>query len=110
MKSILKQVYGVELSAQKVELALVDDINKLSESVKKISKELNSEIQKFKKAKLDLKNSIKGTTQQSIDLLTKIKDAEKISKELGLKFDDSKYRNVLDDYYKATNEIDNIFQ
>ena len=112
-KSVYNKLFAedkVELAAERVELALIDDINKLSDTVKKITQEFESQIKIFEKSKSDLKNMISGRTQQSVELLTKIKDAEKISKELGLKFESTKYQGVLDEYYKTTNKIDAIFK
>lgn len=112
-KSVYNRLFSedkVELASERVELALIDDINKLSNEVKKITQEFESQIKVFEKSKADLKNMISGRTQQSVELLTKIKDAEKMSKDLGLKFEADKYQGVLDDYYKATNKIDAIFK
>ncbi len=108
-KSVYNKLFKeetTELASHKVELALIDDIENLSNQVQKITNEFNEQIKVFEKEKLALRNIVKGRTQQSIDLLAKIQDAKKISNDLGLKFDDSKYKKVLDSYYKSTDNID----
>jgi hypothetical protein len=112
----LKTVFGklfkeeTQLAKHEVELALVNEIENLSNQVQKITTDFDSQIKIFEKEKLALRNIIKGRTQQSIDLLTKIKDAQKMSNDLGMKFDDSKYKKILESYYKLTDKIDSLLQ
>ena len=90
----------------KVELALIDDLDKLSNNVKQIASDHRNDIVKLKDAIQKLLASFistfyAGKTQQSIDLLTAIRNAEKMATDLGVDINLSKYKAVLDDYYKA---------
>ena len=90
----------------KVEFALMDDLDKLSNNVKQIASDHRNDVVKLKDAIQKLAASYsstfyKGKTQQSIDLLTAIKNAEKMANDLGVNINLSEYKAVLDDYYKA---------
>jgi metal-sulfur cluster biosynthetic enzyme len=77
MKSILKQVYGVELASQKVELGLID-------SITSSMKEANKGAMKA----IDLANSAKKPASDSLklneNLLKSIDNVIKKAKEIGI--------------------------
>jgi len=103
-------VYNILASTKpvKVELALVDDLDKLSKNVKEIAFDHRSVIMQFEDAVQKLKTSYKGKVQQSIELLTAIRNAEKMATDLGVDINLSKYKTILDDYYKVTNDLDEL--
>ena len=76
MKNILKQVYGVELASQKVELGLIDDIEKLLDNANSKRRRLES---LGKKLANDF-NELQGDYSRAFMLA---KDAENKAKELG---------------------------
>ena len=77
MKNILKQVYGVELASQKVELGLID-------SITSGMKEANKGAMKA----IDLANSAKKPAEDSLklneNLLKSIDNVIKKAKEIGI--------------------------
>jgi hypothetical protein len=94
--------------AIKVEFALMDDLDKLSNNVKQIAFDHRSDVMQFQEAVQKLKTSYKGKVQQSVDLLTAIRNAEKMASDLGVDINLSKYKTILDDYYKVTQDLDEL--
>lgn len=104
MESILKQVYGVELSSQKIELGLIDDLTKLVTRMKAIDGALMKSTQKainslsmFAKLQGDLGDAYSNASLDSDDAKQDMKEAitliEKVSKqakELGFNPNDVK--------------------
>lgn len=70
MESILKQVYGVELASQKVELGLAEDVAKMSASGKQLVDEMNSKLSEMKKADDNIK-AAQVMAKKSQDAATK---------------------------------------
>jgi hypothetical protein len=103
-------VQSVELSTVKVDLALIDDIEKKSKDVLQVTKDLNDKIEEFKKFKVDATLFLQGRTQQSVDLLSKLQDANKMANDLGMEFNISKYQSILDKYYAVTKQFDKLFK
>ena len=94
----------------KVELALIDDIEKKSKDVLQVTQDLNDKIEEFKKFQVDSKVFLQGKTQQSVDLLSKLQDANKLANDLGMEFNISKYQSILDKYYAVTKQFDKLFK
>jgi cytochrome c551/c552 len=92
----------------KVEFALIDDLDKLSNNVKQIASDHRNDVVQFQEAVQKLAASYKGKTQQSVDLLTAIRNAEKMATDLGVDINLSKYKTVLDDYYKAEQVLSDL--
>ena len=104
MKSILEQVYGVNLSSQKIELGLIEDLTKLVTRMKAIDGALAKSTQKainslysFAKLQGDLGDAFSNASLDSDDAKQDIKEAvtliEKVSKqakELGFNPNDVK--------------------
>jgi len=101
----------VKLAKHEVELALVDDLNNLSQKIISLDNLHKKEIEDYNKLLNNIKQSISKNSKLSIDFLGKIKDAEMQAKGLGLdiKFLD-KYKKTLNDYYETTKKIDSIFK
>jgi hypothetical protein len=113
MKHIFSKIakIGEEVRAaepMKVEFALMDDLDKLSNNVKQITLDHRSIVMQFQDAVQKLKTSYQGKVQQSIDLLTAMQNAEKMARDLGVDVNLSKYKTILDEYYKATQDLDEI--
>jgi rRNA maturation endonuclease Nob1 len=104
--SKIAQINKEELSAQKVELASIKELDRLSQDVKEVTNFFEDTLQRAEKAKQDVKQSIKGRTQQSTDLLTAIRDVKNKAEELGVNVDVSKYENILNIYYKTADKVD----
>ena len=77
MESILKQVYGVELASQKVELGLIDSINS---SMKEANKGAMKAINLANSAKKPAEDSLKLNE----NLLKSIDNVIKKAKEIGI--------------------------
>lgn len=107
--SAVQEVSNVELASVKVDLALINDIEKKSKDVVQVTKDLNDKIAEFKKFKSDAKLFLQGKTQQSVDLLTKLQEANKMANDLGMQFSIDKYQSVLNDYYAVTKQFDKLF-
>ena len=102
---------STELSEEvKVELALMDDLDRLSGDVKEITFDHRSAIMQFEEAAQKLKARVKGNVNQSVDLLTAINDAEKMASDLGVDINISKYQTILDNYYKVTQDLDELLR
>ena len=101
---------STELSEEKVELALMDDLDRLSGDVKEITFDHRSAIMQFEEAAQKLKARVKGNVQQSVDLLTAINNAEKMASDLGVDINLSKYQTILDNYYKVTQDLDELLR
>lgn len=93
----------------KVELALIDDIEKKTKDVMQVTKDLNDKIAEFKKFKSDARLFVQGKTQQSVDLLAKLQEANKMANDLGMPFNIDKYQSILNDYYAVTKQFDKLF-
>ena len=93
----------------KVEMALIDDIEKKAKDVLQVTKDFNDKIEEFKKFQADAKLFVQGRTQQSIDLLIKLQDANEMAKDLGVPFNITKYQSILDKYYAVTKQFDKLF-
>jgi rRNA maturation endonuclease Nob1 len=104
--SKIAQINKEEISAQKVELASIKELDRLSQDVKEVTNFFEDALQRAEKAKQDVKQAIKGRTQQSIDLLTAIRDVKNKAEELGVNVNVSKYENILDVYYKMADKVD----
>lgn len=102
---------STELSEEvKVELALMDDLDRLSGDVKEITFDHRSAIMQFEEAAQKLKARVKGNVNQSVDLLTAINDAEKMASDLGVDINISKHQTILDNYYKVTQDLDELLR
>jgi hypothetical protein len=102
---------STELSEEvKVELALMDDLDRLSGDVKEMTFDHRSAIMQFEEAAQKLKARVKGNVNQSVDLLTAINDAEKMASDLGVDINISKYQTILDNYYKVTQDLDELLR
>jgi spore coat polysaccharide biosynthesis predicted glycosyltransferase SpsG len=102
---------STELSEEvKVELALMDDLDRLSGDVKEITFDHRSAIMQFEEAAQKLKARVKGNVNQSVDLLTAINNAEKMASDLGVDVNLSKYQTILDNYYKVTQDLDELLR
>ena len=93
----------------KVEMALIDDIEKKSKDVLQVTKDLSDKIEEFKKFQVDARLFVQGRTKQSVDLLAKLQDANKLANDLGMEFNISKYQSILDKYYAVTKQFDKLF-
>ncbi len=102
---------STELSEEvKVELALMDDLDRLSGDVKEITFDHRSAIMQFEEAAQKLKARVKGNVNQSVDLLTAINDAEKMASDLEVDINISKHQTILDNYYKVTQDLDELLR
>lgn len=90
MESILKQVYGVELSSQKVELGLAEDLVGISKAVNNFSQNIEIDIKELKEVKNSLNVDYKDLLDELSKLENAINKAESLSKELGVKVSDIK--------------------
>jgi hypothetical protein len=108
-KKVFNKVQSIkkeELSAEKVELSSIKELDRLSQDVKEVTNFFEDALQRAEKAKQDVKQAITGRTQQSIDLLTAIRDVKNKAEELGVNVDVSKYENILKIYYKTADKVD----
>ena len=108
-EKIINELNAV-LSSQKVELSLLDDLNKLSKDLESVNEVHQKQLAQHKQLLDSIKQTISKNSNISTSLLTKIQDAERASKELGVdnKFI-GKYQRILDSYYLTTKEIDKLF-
>ena len=93
LKTIGNKLFKTELSSQRVDLALVDDIKKMYAPLGGKFLSLESDLFEVKKRMLDLKKEFEQAS-------TKIEQANKMAKDLGA----NEVLNMLDEFDKATKQ------
>ena len=84
MEKILKQVYGVELASQKVELALADDIQNGLKQYTSLKAGVDKTKNAAKNAVIKYSDSVKVAAQNAKTVIDDISKIEAKAKELGL--------------------------
>jgi hypothetical protein len=107
MKNILKQVYGVELSAQKVELGVMQELEKYTNVLEGQIKEIINVIPQLKAIATDAYNS----PAKAIQLLEKsVKEFEKDATSLGLKPSEfSSYNKAISLINSSNSKLDKFY-
>ena len=107
MESILKQVYGVELASQKVELGVMQDMQKYTNILNTQVKELSNVMSQLKSIATDAYNS----PAKALQLLDKsIKEFEKDATGLGLKPSEfSSYNEAVSLTKSVNSELDKFY-
>ena len=122
MESILKQVYGVELASQKVELASLNELQSLIKEldsnfkvIESMGSKLAASLSDAEKLKFIFKKEINNVLMISSKANEKIKEFDKKAKELGFDIKSIKEVSVLNlkrkdatEYLKFYNSIGNI--
>ena len=83
MEKILKQVYNVELSAQKVELGLAEDLAKMSANGKAIVEDMKSKVQDMRKADDNIKAAMTLAKKSQDDATKVASNAIKVQANIG---------------------------
>jgi len=95
-----------ELASEKVELGLIDDLNKETSKIEKAKKEITNEANKISKLIFDFRDVVNNyKTAKYINLLDKY---TKAAKDLGLKID-NKYQQALDQYQEEKGKQSNKY-
>ena len=122
MESILKQVYGVELASQKVELASLNELQSLIKeldsnfkTIEGFGSKLATSLADAERLKVVFKKEINNALMNSSKANEKIKEFIKKGKELGVDISNLREIGILNskqkeasDYLKFYNSIGNI--
>lgn len=108
MKSILEQVYGVNLSSQKIELGLIEDVEKLLDNANSKRRRLESLGKKLANDFNELQSDYSKAFMLAKDAENKAKElgADDLVKLFGNRGDEAK--DYQDQVGKASNKISSI--
>tara|TARA_Y100001951_G_C11266007_1_gene255572 strand:+ start:353 stop:1276 length:924 start_codon:yes stop_codon:yes gene_type:complete len=110
LNEIIQEAKKTELKSKKVELALVDDIEKLVKSFKDVAKEESDVVTRIAKAISDYKpvvSNAKKLITKSSSIISKV---EQQSKELGIKTKDIAKFDVLKNFTESAEKIEGRYK
>jgi hypothetical protein len=97
LKNVGNKLFKTELESHKVELGLIQDLNKESDRVALKTKEIASEGQRIGRELFNFRDTYNVDAAKLINLIA---DYKKMSKELGIDID-AKYDKILNDLSEA---------
>jgi len=100
-KRVLKHLNKEELASQKVELALIDDLDKQFKKINSSKDELTKEGNRIGKLIFGFRDVLNN--YKTIIFINLLSDYEKAAKDLGIKID-TKYQKAFDDYLSEKNK------
>jgi hypothetical protein len=97
LKNVANKLFKVELESHKVELGLIQDLNKEADRVALKTKDIASEGQRIGRELFNFRDTYNVDAAKLINLIA---DYKKMSKELGIDID-GKYDKILNDLSEA---------
>jgi hypothetical protein len=97
LKNVANKLFKVELESHKIELVLIQDLNKEADRVALKTKDIASEGQRIGKELFNFRDTYNVDAAKLINLIA---DYKKMSKELGIDID-GKYDKILNDLSEA---------
>jgi hypothetical protein len=97
LKNVANKLFKVELESHKIELGLIQDLNKEADRVALKTKDIASEGQRIGKELFNFRDTYNVDAAKLINLIA---DYKKMSKELGIDID-GKYDKILNDLSEA---------
>jgi hypothetical protein len=97
LKNVGNKLFKVELESHKVELGLIQDLNKEADRVALKTKDIASEGQRIGRELFNFRDTYNVDAAKLINLIA---DYKKMSKELGIDID-GKYDKILNDLSEA---------